>query len=581
MTSSLQFLTHYLRPYRSTALSLATIVFAIIAMSIATPIFVGRFIDQALANAPMRALVVTALAALVFSLLAQLLSVLEARVAEGLGWAATNDIRVDLTAHVLRLDHAFHTSHTSGELIERVDGDSSQLASFFARFAIHVVGNVLLFIGILAWLAVVDWRIAVNATVIASLTILVMLSVRKRATPAWTAERAASAGFYGYISEYLEGLEDVRAGGSSARSFVLRGYLVRLRQWLSLTNRAGMWGYLIAATNSAVFALALASTLAIGGYLYRSGDMTLGALFVAVRLTDMLRDPIAEFRRQVQLVQQGAASLGRVRALLNEQPSITDGTGGALPDGPLSVVWNDVSFAYGKNDPILRNVSIEVPAGRVLGLIGRTGSGKTTLTRLVPRLLDPATGSIELGGTDIRTLPLATLRQRIGLVSQETNLFDASLEDNLTLYGTISVPDHAVLAETLKRIGLGQWLDGLPDGIATKLGKGGVEVSAGEAQLIACARVLLRDPDIVILDEASARLDPVAERLLHEAIRAMLVGRTGIVIAHRLDTLALTDDIAVLSSGELVEFGSRRELMKDLESRFSALLSMEAWEELQ
>ena len=462
MSTSLQFLSHYLRPYRRSALLLATIIVATIAMSIATPIIVGRFIDQALASAPMRTLVGTALAALTFSVVAQLLSVLEARVAEDVGWSATNDIRVDLTAHVLRLDHSFHTSHTSGELIERVDGDASQLANFFSRFAIQIVGNVLLFAGILVWLAIIDWRIAFNSAVIASIAILTMLAVRKRATPAWAAERAASAGFYGYISEYLEGLEDIRSGGEPARTFVLHGYLIRLRNWLSLTNRAGMWGYLIAATNSAVFALALASTLAIGGYLYRSGDLTLGALFVAVRLTDMLREPIAEFRRQVQLVQQGAASLGRVRALLNEQPGITDGTGGALPEGALSVVWKDVSFAYGNDGPILRNVSIEVPAGRILGLIGRTGSGKSTLTRLVPRLLDPNTGSVELGGVDIRSVPLAALRQRIGVVNQETNLFDASLEDNLTLYGTIPISDHAILAGTLTRIGLGRWLESLP-----------------------------------------------------------------------------------------------------------------------
>ncbi len=578
MSTSLQFLAHYLRPYRVTALALAMLIIATIAMSIATPIFVGRFIDQALASASMRTLITTALIALTFSVFAQLLSVLEARVAEGLGWAATNDIRVDLTAHVLRLDHSFHTTHTSGELIERVDGDSSQLAGFFARFATHLVGNVLLFVGILVWLAIVDWRIAANAAVIASLAILVMLGVRRHATPAWAAERAASAGFYGYISEHLEGLEDIRAGGETARGFVLRGFLLRLRDWLSITNRAGMWGYLLAATNSAVFALALASTLAIGGYLYRSESLTLGALFVAVRLTDMLREPIAEFRRQVQVVQQGAASLGRVQSLLSEQPSITDGAGGTLPDGALSVVWNDVTFSYGNNEPILRHVSIEVPAGRTLGLIGRTGSGKSTLTRLVPRLLDPDTGSVEIGGVDIRTLPLADLRQRIGVVTQETNLFDASLEDNLTLYGTIATADHTTLIETLRRIGLGNWLDSLPDGLATRLGKGGIEVSAGEAQLIACARVLLRDPDIVILDEASARLDPIAERLLHEAIGALLVGRTGIVIAHRLDTLTLTDDIAVLSDGELIEFGARKELMQDAESRFAALLSLEAWE---
>jgi ABC-type multidrug transport system fused ATPase/permease subunit len=577
MESSASFAHHYLQPYRKGVAVLAAVIFGTIAFRVATPIAIGRFIDQALAGASTRLLAETAIAALACSLLAQALSVVETRIAEDIGWSATNDIRLNLTAHVLRLDHAFHTSHTSGELIERVDGDAGQLTHFFSRFAVNIVGNALLSFGILIWLATIDWRLALSAASFALIAILVMIAVRSRATPVWAEERAASAGFYGFLSEHLKGLEDIRASGASARAYVIHGFLQRLRSWLPFTNRAGMWGYLLGATNSAVFALALASTLSLGGYLYRSDALTLGALFVAVRLTDMLRDPVVELRRQIQLFQQAAASLGRVRELLALEPTIKDGSGSILPAGTPSITWDAVNFAYGDHDPVLRNITLEIPAGRILGLIGRTGSGKTTLARLVPRLIDPDDGAILLSGIDIRSFSLAELRSRIGVVTQETNLFDGTLEENLTLFGAIPLPDTGRLVAILNQIGLEQWLSTLPNGLATRLGEGGLNVSAGEAQLIACARVLLRDPDIVILDEASARLDPITGRKLHDAFSTMLAGRTGILIAHRLETLALADDIAVLSDGVLIEFGARSDLMSRNESRYAELLSHETW----
>jgi ATP-binding cassette subfamily B protein len=214
----------------------------------------------------------------------------------------------------------------------------------------------------------------------------------------------------------------------------------------------------------------------------------------------------------------------------------------------------------------------------VLGLLGRTGSGKTTISRLLFRLHDPTVGVVRLGGTNIRDAQLDVLRARVGLVTQNVQLFQGTLRDNVTLFdGT--VPDarlHAVFAE----LGLDAWLRRLPDGLDTALGAGGRGLSAGEAQLVALARVFLKDPGLVILDEASSRLDPETERLLERAVTRLLQGRTGVVIAHRLHTVERADRILILEDGRVAELGRRTDLLRDPGSRFVRLLRAGMMEEL-
>ncbi len=208
--------------------------------------------------------------------------------------------------------------------------------------------------------------------------------------------------------------------------------------------------------------------------------------------------------------------------------------------------------------------------------MGRTGSGKTTLTRLLLRFYDPLAGIVRLGGIDLREMHLAEIRARIGLVTQEVQIFHASVRDNLTLFDD-SVPDERINA-VLDSVGLTDWLRKLPKGLDTLLGSGGVGLSAGQAQVLACARILLRNPDLVILDEPSSRLDPATDRLVHTALGQLLAGRTGILVAHRLATLSYADDILVLEDGQVREYGSRLALAADPTSRFAELLRVEASE---
>jgi ABC-type multidrug transport system fused ATPase/permease subunit len=241
-----------------------------------------------------------------------------------------------------------------------------------------------------------------------------------------------------------------------------------------------------------------------------------------------------------------------------------------LPAGPLSVQLDRVSFRYEEGDEVLRDVSFQLAPGRVLGLLGRTGSGKTTITRLLVRLYDPQSGTLSIGEANLRDIGFADLRRRVGMVTQDVQLFKATVRDNLTFFDS-RIPDERIL-EVLEEVGLAGWLQRLPNGLQTVLGTGGSGLSAGEAQLLAFARVFLKDPGLVILDEASSRLDPVTERLVERAVDRLFAGRTGIVIAHRLKTVQRADDILILEDGRVAEYGRRTELAADPRSRFSALL---------
>jgi ABC-type multidrug transport system fused ATPase/permease subunit len=551
---------------------LAVLLCGAIGVQVVTPLVAGRFIDQATAGGALRGLIFLALLTMGLALVRQVLAVAETYVAENVSWTATNALRADLVAHLLRLDATFHTAHTPGELIERVDGDVGTLARFFSRFVISVLGNAVLMVTVLALLFLVDWRIGLGLSAFVLLALIVMLRIRAVAVPSWAAERQASADFYGFLGEHLTGLEDIRSSGAGA--FVLRRCAEVMRSWLAATRRAQMKGYALVASSQGLFGLGTAAALALSAMLFKDGTLTIGTVYLVFQYTEMLRHPTEQIRNEVQDLQQADASIGRVEALLGMAPRLADGPEPALPPGPLAVELDGVSFGYQEDAPALRDVSLCLEPGRVLGVVGRTGSGKTTLTRLLARFYDPQAGVVRLGGMDLRTVSLAAVRERIGLVTQEVHLFDASVRDNLTLFDD-GVPDDRI-RNVLDTLGLADWLRELPCGLDTPLGHGGAGLSAGQAQVLAFARVFLRDPDVVILDEASSRLDPATERLVQTALGRLLEGRTGVIVAHRLATVAVADDILVLEDGRVREHGPRLALATDPTSRFAGLLRVAA-----
>jgi ABC-type multidrug transport system fused ATPase/permease subunit len=568
-------LTTYLRPQWPRVVLLGLLLFAGIGLQLANPQIARTFIDQAQAGQPFERLVRTALFFLTVALLTQVAVVAETYVADNLGWRTTNALRADLTQHVLSLDGSFHAEHGAGELIERVDGDVSAIAGFFSRFVVHVLGNAVFMLGVLALLFREDWRVGALLTLFAAGALVYMtrgggfLGVRAREA------RRAAAKLSGYLEEHLGGLPDLKSNGAEA--YTMRRLDERLAARYRTVGAAANAAAMFNGAVGLLFVIGSGAALALGATLHGSGAITLGTVYLVFRYTVMLRLPLDRLSRQMNSFQQATGGIVRVRELLSRTSRVVDGPGARFGDGALEVELDRVTFAYA-DEPVLRDVSLRIEPGEVLGLLGRTGSGKTTISRLLFRLHDPNNGVVRLGGVDVRQARLEELRDRIGLVTQDVQLFGATLRDNVTLFDR-SVSDDALL-DVFAGLGLEDWLRSLPDGLDTVLGPRGRGLSAGEAQLVAFARVFLADPGLVVLDEASSRLDPATERLLERAVTRLLAGRTGVVIAHRLATVLRADEILILEAGRVAEFGRRADLAADAGSRFSQLLRAGMTEEL-
>lgn len=559
-------LRRYLLPQRSRVALMAALLLGSIGLQLIAPQAVRGFIDAVQAGAGERALIASALLFVGAALGQQALRVCAAYASETVAWTATNALRADLTAHVLRLDVGFHKTHPPGELIERVDGDVNALAGFFSDFAIQLMGSALLLLGVLVAVAFIHIGLALALAVFVLVTLMALGWVWQRGTSHWQNDRKRSGGFYGFLGEALSATEDLRANG--ATPFVMQRFFAQLQSWLPVRLRASFWGQgvMVAAT----FAVAISEAIAygVGGRLFFEDRITLGGVYVLIAYAAMLGAPIETIRAQVQALQQASASIARVRGLLQTPSTVTDGSD-VLPRKALAVALQHVHFRYDDTNTnwTLHDVSFELAAGKVLGVLGHTGSGKTTLARLMFRQHDPQCGEVCLGGVGLRTAALASVRASVGWVTQDVQLFAASLRDNITFFDA-AVTD-AKLVHVLHQLGLASWLNRLPHGLDTVIGAGAL--SAGEAQLIAFARVFIKDPGLVILDEASSRLDPATEALLDSAMGALLAGRTAIIIAHRLNTVERADDILILEGGVVVEHGAREALAADAGSRFAKL----------
>ncbi|MEZ4870027.1 MAG: ABC transporter ATP-binding protein [Caldilineaceae bacterium] len=561
-------LIHYIKPLWRRTLLLAFILLASLSLDLYAPQVMRKFIDATLAGAALNRLVDLALIFLAVTVANQLVSVSEASLAADVSLQATNQLRTDLTRHCLALDLTFHNAHTPGELIERVDGDVGTLANFFSRFALHVLSSTLLLVGVLTLFFVIDTQIGLTMLCFSGGFLWFLHKQHQFSVPHWVTIRQLWAATYGFLEERLSGLEDIRANG--AMDYVMRRYFEQGRRLFYGMMRAFLLVTGVSNLNGILLAAGAALALGLGIYRYTLGELSLGTVYLIFSYTQLLRRPLERILDQIRDLGQVAGSIVRIQSLFNTQSRISDGPGATLAAGAPAVAFDQVSFGYHANQLVLDNLSFALSPGAVLGLIGRTGSGKTTLSRLLFRLYDPTVGVVKLGGVDLRQAKVADLRRHVALVPQEVHLFHASLRHNLTLFDE-SIPDARIL-EALGELELIDWYRMLPNGLATVLAAGGGGLSAGEAQLLAVARVFLQDPGLVILDEASARLDPATERRLSRAIDRLLAGRTAIIIAHRLATLQRADQIMILADGRMAEYGPRETLARNPASRYAQLL---------
>jgi ATP-binding cassette, subfamily B, bacterial len=556
-------------PQRARVVVLALLLFGSIALQLLNPQILRVFIDTVTSPEAQTGLIGIAVLFLGLAIFQQVLNVAATWAGERVAWSATNALRADLTRHCLNLDLSFHKARTPGELIERIDGDVTALANFFSQFVVQVLGSLLLLIGVLVVLWTVDWRVGAALSVFAIVTLGAMLGLRTIATQSWKAHRQASAELYGFIEEHLAGTVDIRANG--AQPYAMRRLYGFLRTRFTTGRKARIMSAIPWSVPSLAEALGIALSFALAAGLYGVGGISLGTAFLVYFYTQALFQPMHMLSNQLEDFQKASAGALRVQELMNTHSALVDGTVTELAPGAPAVEFRDVTFAYEGDDTVLHNLSFRLEPGEVLGLLGRTGSGKTTVTRLLLRLYDPTEGSITLGGVELRQARLAALRSKIGMVTQDVQLFRGSIRDNLTFFNR-GVSDERIWA-ALEALGLVEWCRALPQGLDTVIEGGGGGLSAGEAQLLAFTRVFMNDPGLVILDEASSRLDPATERLVERAVARLMRGRTGVIIAHRLATVERAATIMILDRGTIAEYGPRAALVADPESRFSLLLS--------
>ena len=550
-------LIRYLRPHRGKLLLLAVLLVGGTGLQAAVPLAIRFFIDTATAQGELSHLYLAALLFLAGGFVSQLLPALSTYVGEDISWRATNRLRADLTSHVLRLDMSFHNARTV-----------TKLANFFSAFAVRLLGSFLWALGIVIALGWVDWRLGLALAAFIVVYLVASSRVYGRAVSRWHAESENRAELYGYLGDRVPGIKDIRTSG--AIEYVMRGFHSLLRDTFEALVRACKAEAVGIYVAHMTWFLAYAAALALGIFLFQREEITIGSVYLILHYLESIRSPITQVVSEIEDLQRARASIARVRELLAVHSALADGNRALLSDAGLSVQLDRVSFSYHANNRVLGDISLDISAGRAVGVLGRTGSGKTTLSRLLFRLYDPDRGAIRLNGVDIRDLPLSHLRRRLGMVTQDVQLFQATVRDNLTLFDPL-VGDDRIL-ENLERLGLGRWYGALPRGLDTELAADGGGFSAGEAQLFAFARVFLKDPRLVILDEATSRLDPDTERLIEKAVEGLVAGRTALIIAHRLATVQRLDDIVILERGRIEECGERKSLMADPHSRFSRLL---------
>jgi ABC-type multidrug transport system fused ATPase/permease subunit len=566
-------LVDYLQPQKWRVVKFAIALLASIGLQLINPQILRYFIDTAVTGGSGQNLLLAALLFIGVALITQLISITATYYGENVAWRATNALRADLVEHCLQLDLSFHKYTTPGELLERVDGDVHTLSQFFSKFTIYILGNLLLMSGVIVVLFAEDWRAGVAIAFFSLTALFTLIRLRSIAVPHWRTYRQISADFFGFVGEQLAGMEDIRANG--AKNYVMHRFHKILQRWLPVFHKARFASTILWGTTNGIFTLGTAIALSVGAYLWSQNIITIGTVYILYYYTNLLSEPIEQIRNQFEDLQQAEASIYRIQDLLQVKSQLSAGGEQKLPQGALSVTFNNVSFSYndpesGIGDLVLQDISFKLPAGQVLGLLGRTGSGKSSLARLLLRLYDHQSGSIELGGIPVNQTPITDLPQKIGLVTQDVQLFQTTVRNNLTFFNP-HISDERIY-ETLEILGLSQWLHSLPQGLDTNLGPDSSGLSAGQAQLLAFTRVFLKDPGLVILDEASSRLDPITEKLVEKAVDKLLTGRTGIIIAHRLATVQRANQILILEQGHIMEYGQREELVNHPKSRFSQLL---------
>jgi ABC-type multidrug transport system fused ATPase/permease subunit len=557
-------LAEILAPYRWRVLAMFTSLLLATAAALAPAPLAKVAIDRGISHHDTGVLYVTVGVFLVSAVVYAVATYAQTYLVGWVGQRALQDLRLKLFSHLQSLSIGFYSRNIAGVVISRMTNDVEALDQLVEDGLATLIQSSLTLIGVIVILLVLDFHLALLTFLALPFLFVGAVAFRIASADAYRRTREKIAAITGYLGETLSGIRVVRAFGQEEQ------HVERFEELNDENRRANMTTVNL---NAAYFpavellsALVTVEILVIGGIEAINGHTSTGVVFAFIAALNNFFDPIQQLSQLYTTYQSGMAALDKIFGLLDEQPEIADAADAvALPEIRGQITFDDVSFRYGSDEAgawALRDVDLVIEPGQTVALVGETGAGKSTFAKLVARFYDPTDGRVLVDGHDLRHVTAHSLRSQMGMVPQEGFLFSGTIRENLAFgRGGRDEVDEEQIRDAARAVGADDFIMALPEGYDTQVGERGIQLSAGQRQLVAFARALVADPRILVLDEATANVDVHTEGLIEEGLRRLVAGRTAIVIAHRLSTIQHATKILVMEHGRIVEAGTHEELL--------------------